>query len=63
MLLEGDDTVATTSITQSMRVKASELEKLNPDAKLSDSMVKIMVKNKDVYKNVGNSGIVKSLKL
>jgi len=63
MLLEGDDTVATTSITQSMRVKDSELEKLNPDAKLSDSMVKIMVKNKDVYKNVGNSGIVKSLKL
>jgi len=63
MLLKGTDTAATTSITQSMRVKASELQKLNPDAKLSDSMVKIMVKNKDVYKNVGNSGIVKSLKL
>lgn len=62
-LKRGDDTMATTSITQPMKVKASELKKLNSDTKLSESMVRIMVSNKDVYKNVGNAGIIKSLKL
>lgn len=55
--------MSTASITHPMKVKANELEKLSPRTKLSKSMVEIMAKNKDVYKNVGNSGIVKSLKL
>lgn len=55
--------MSTSSITQPMIIKASELKKLDTKNRLSSSMVDVINKNKDVYENIGNHAIIKSLKL
>ncbi|WP_368644676.1 hypothetical protein AB4027_06000 [Alkalibacterium putridalgicola] len=55
--------MSTNSITQPMHIKASQLKELNDKTQLSSTMVEIMVKNRDVYKNIGNRDIIKSLKI
>lgn len=59
----GDDFMSTNSITQPMKIKASQIKKLNTQNKISSSMIEVINKNKELYKTIGNHGIIKSLKI
>lgn len=55
--------MSTNSITQPMKIKASQIKKLNTQNKISSSMIEVINKNKELYKTIGNHGIIKSLKI